>query len=64
MIETIQCDICGQDYEVDTTLFSALGTEYVVVRLADFEEESVIHIKHNTCPERYLIILTRGELNV
>lgn len=51
MIETIQCDICGQDYEVDTTLFSPLGTEYVVVRLADFEEESVIHIKHNTCPE-------------
>ena len=51
MIETIQCDICGRDYEADSTLFSPLGTEYVIVRLADFEEESVRHIKHNTCPE-------------
>lgn len=51
MLETIQCDICGQDYVVDTTLFSPLGTEYVVVRLADFEKESVKTIKLNTCPE-------------
>ena len=51
MLETIQCDICGRDYEIDSTLFSPLGTEYVVVRLADFKNESVQHIKHNTCPE-------------
>lgn len=51
MLETIQCDICGRDYEVDATLFSPLGTEYVVVRLANFKEESVRTIKLNTCPE-------------
>lgn len=51
MLETIQCDICGREYVVDATLFSPLGTEYIVVRLADFEKESVKTIKLNTCPE-------------
>lgn len=51
MLETIRCEICGRDYVVDNALFSPLGTEYIVVRLADFEKESVRTIKRNTCPE-------------
>lgn len=51
MLETIQCDICGRDYTIDNTLFSPRGTEYAVVRLADFENESVRTIKYNTCPK-------------
>lgn len=51
MLETIQCDICGHDYKIDTELFSPNGTEYVRIRLADFKTGSVRYIHRNTCPE-------------
>ena len=50
MLETIQCDICGQDYTIDNTLFSPYGTEHVTIRLENFISSSVRTIRYNTCP--------------
>lgn len=69
MLETIQCDICGQDYTIDNALFSPYGTEYVVVRLENFIHSSVKTKRYNTCPECTRKVLgciekMKGENNV